>query len=53
MKSVIIKDAQGRIIVHIRRNRANNGYESRILKELDGKVQITVIDDKNKRVILR
>ena len=51
VKSVIIKDQEGKVLFHITDKRGV--YEAKIMSELDGKIMVTVVTDNNKRVRLR
>lgn len=50
MKSVIIKDKKGKIIIKVlRSSRIKGGYDVDYLSYLENQITIDVIDEKNKR----
>ena len=49
MKSVIIKGTSGQKLFHIRKNKRGE-YFADILTELNDKVEVTIISDKNERI---
>lgn len=50
MKSIIIKDGEGKTLIHILRLKTKNGYDIKVLKDLCD-LEIKIINDDNKQVV--